>query len=719
MSKKKRKDGPIITDYKPRTFGSALAAFAGMIGISIVAGGLIASTTVPVLAVTAVSTDAIEKTFDDLPVELEIGPLMEKTNIYAKDSAGGDVLLATFFDQNREEVSWDSVNGFVKDALVAGEDPRYYEHGAIDLQGTGRALLNNLTGGSKQGGSSISQQYVKNVLIQKAEAITDEAERQKAYEKAIDDTFNRKLKEMKYAIGLEKKYTKEEILLGYLNIVGFGDRIYGIQAAARYYFNTTANDLSLSQAATLIAIVNNPNNLRIDQADDEINGAANGYERTLGRRNYVLDAMLEHKKISQEQHDAAVAEPITPTITGTKTGCEISGNAGYFCDYVTWVIKNDPVFGDSPEERAATLRRGGMQIYTTLDMDMQNASVNAIDAYVPKAMNSANIGSAAVSVQPGTGRILSMAQNKNYSADPDVLAQGPEWTSVNYNTDYEYGGSSGFQPGSTYKVFTLLEWLNTGHRLSETVAGNKSYSSFTNTCPEWGGTWDGSYTVNNDEGGNGGPITPLQSTVGSVNTGFMSMAQKLDLCGIKNMAEKFGVHRADGDILQSNPTAVLGTNEVSGLAMANAFAGIAAGGVVCNPVAIDRITDSTGAELPIPAADCKQVIDPGVAGAAASALQQVMASGTGQPSNLKDGVPVLGKTGTTDNAISTWMTGATTKVATAVWVGNVSGEVSMRALSVKGRQAATLRHLIWPTIMRTADAKYGGDAFAAANPNLR
>lgn len=718
MSRRKRTHGPTIVEHKPRTAGGVLGAFAGLILMSVTAGALIASTTVPMLAVASVGSNTVEKSFEDLPTELEIGPLMEKTNVFAKDSAGNDVLLATFFDQNREEVGWDAINMFVKDALVAAEDPRFYEHGAIDMQGTARALLNNVSGNSTQGGSSISQQYVKNVLIQKAEAITDEAERQKAYEKAIDDTINRKLKEMKYAIGLERKYTKDEILLGYLNIVGFGDRIYGIQSAARYYFNTTANELTLSQAATLVAIVNNPNNLRIDQPEDETNGAANGYKRAKDRRDYVLNSMLEHKKITPEQHAAAIAEPITPTITGTQTGCEIAGNAGYFCDYVTWVIKNDPVFGDSPEERAATLRRGGMQIYTTLDMDLQNASVDAINAYVPKANARANIGSSAVSVQPGTGRILSMAQNKNYSANPEVLAQGPEWTSVNYNTDFEYGGSSGFQPGSTYKIFTLLEWLNNGRNLNETVPGGQSYSRMTNTCPEFGGAWTGNYVTNNDEGGTGGPITPLQSTVGSVNTGFMSMAQKLDLCGIKNMAEKFGVHRADGGPLQSNPTSVLGTNEVSGLAMANAFAGVAAGGLVCKPIAIDRIVDSSGAELPVPAADCQQVVDPGVAGAAAVALQQVMSSGTGQPSNLKNGIPTIGKTGTTDNAISTWMTGSTTKVATAVWVGNVSGKTNMRGFYLSGRQAATIRHLIFPSIMSVADAKYGGDAFAPANPNL-
>jgi membrane peptidoglycan carboxypeptidase len=713
--KKKKITPPSFVEHKSRSFGGVLGALAGIIGLSVLAGSLVATSIVPILAVGSTSTTNVIGVFEDLPSELELGELMEKTNIFAKDAAGNDYLLASFFDQNREEVAWDVISTYVKDATVAAEDPRFYEHGGIDIKGTGRALVSNVFGNSLQGGSSITQQYVKNVLVQEAEAITDATAREAAYEEATETSFNRKLKEMKYAISLEKKYTKDEILLGYLNIVGFGGQIYGIEAASKYYFNTTAANLTINQAATLIAIVNNPNTLRVDQPDNVDNGVANGYALTKGRRDYVLSSMLEHKKITREEYTSAKESPIEPTITNTVTGCDNAGGAGYFCDYVTWVVKNDSTFGETEADRLATLRQGGLQIYTTLDMELQKASEDAINASVPKSMANVNIGSTAVSVQPGTGKILAMAQNKDFSSNPDVLAQGSNWTSVNYNTNKNYGGSSGFQPGSTYKVFTLLEWLNTGHRLSETVSGTKNYSRFTNSCE---GDWSGSLVMNNDAGGSAGPITPLASTIGSVNTGFMSMAQKLDLCGIRDMASAFGVSRADGDTLQSNPNSVIGTNEVSGLSMATAFAGIANGGVVCTPIAIDRITDKLGNPLPTPTSTCNQAVEPGVAGAAAYALQQVMTKGTGSTSNINDGVPKLGKTGTTDNAVHTWMTGSTTSVATAVWVGNVSGKASMRSTYIGGVQAATIRHKIWPRIMSVADNKYGGSAFSAPDSSL-
>lgn len=715
--RKNKKPNIHFIEQKPRTIGGVLGGILGIIGLSVLVGSLTTSTIFPVVGFTSASATKTINTFEDLPSELELGTLMEKTNIYAKDSNDNNVLLASFFDQNREEVAWDQISLYAKDAAVAAEDPSFYTHSGIDLKGTGRAMATNILGDAElQGGSSITQQYVKNVLIQKSESISDPVLRKKAFKEATEKSLGRKIKEVRYSIELEKKYTKNQILTGYLNIAGFGGRIYGIQAAAKYYFNTTAADLTIPQAATLIAIVNNPNVLRLDQPNDEDNGAENGYERSRERRDYVLSSMLEHTKITKEEYRNAIETPVEPIITNPSTGCSTAvGGSGYFCDYVTWIVKNDPVFGESPDDRLATLSQGGLNIYTTLDLGLQSVSEAAINNYIPKSMNNGNIGSASISVQPATGRILAMAQNKDYSSDPSVLAQGTNWSSVNYNTDKESGGSSGFQPGSTYKIFTLLEWLNEGHSIYETVPGKRDYTHFTNSCD---GDWYGTFNVRNDEGGSGGRITPLSATVGSVNTGFMSMAEKLDLCEIKNMAETFNVHRADGTPLQSNPTSVIGTNEVSGLSMATAMAGIANGGVVCTPIAIDRVTDSEGVELPAPKTTCSQGVEPGVAGAAAFALQQVMTRGTAASSNLKDGIPAIGKTGTTNDALHTWMLGSTTAVATAVWVGNVSGFTNMRGTYIGGIQASVIRHRIWPEIQRAANAKYGGGQFSAPNPAL-
>ena len=234
--------------------------------------------------------------------------------------------------------------------------------------GTTRAILKTyVIGGATQGGSSITQQYVKNVLVQQCELDSKNNEELQA---CADDATtasgaegaSRKLKEMRYSIGVEKDYSKDEILLGYLNIANFGARTYGIQAAAKYYFGVTAATLTVEQAATLISIVNYPSSLRIDKPDSESNGAANGYAKTLERRDYVLGKMLEEGKITQEQHDAAKAVPITPNIQQPSTGCQsangFSGGA-YFCDYVTRIVLTDEAFGATAEERAAKLKRGG------------------------------------------------------------------------------------------------------------------------------------------------------------------------------------------------------------------------------------------------------------------------------------------------------------------------------------------------------------------------
>ncbi|NQX27272.1 transglycosylase domain-containing protein [Microbacteriaceae bacterium VKM Ac-2854] len=696
-----------------------LGGILGLISVSAIAGVLVSATVTPALALSGLATNNTIGIFDNLPEYLEIGELAEKSNIFAKDGAGNDVLLASFYAQNRVEVGWDDISPYVKDAVVASEDPRFYEHGGVDLIGTVRAATTTAMGGSVQGGSSVTQQYVKNVLVQKAEAIVDPIEHDAAFAAATETTPERKIKEMKLAIGLEKKYTKNQILLGYLNIALFGGTVYGIEAAARYYFNTSAKDLSVAQAAALVAIVNNPEKFRFDNPTAEVNGSADGYSLTLSRRNYIAAQMFKTGKITEAQVLETAATPILPTITEPSTGCQTAGGRAYFCDYVTWVIKNEPAFGEDQDARDANFRRGGYQIYTTIDLDLQDAAESATNDWIPKTMPNVNIGSASVSVEVGTGRILAMTQNKDYSNDPAVTQSGANYTAINYNTDIDYGGSSGFQPGSTYKVFTLAEWLQEGHTLNESVNGvRRVFNTFRDSCAPEGAVYGANWNPGNDEGGNGGVYTALSSTVGSINTGFAGMAEQLDLCGIRNTAQAMGVHRADDNDLEWFPSTILGTNEVAPLTMAGAFAGFANQGVVCTPIAIDRIVDRSGTELAHPTSTCTQGVAQPIAATVDAALQAVMSSGTGVASNPGTGIPHIGKTGTTDDALHTWMVGSSTKVATATWVGNVVGKTSMRGFSLKGVNAGQVRHQIWPRIMRVADAKYGGAAFPPPDQSL-
>ena len=359
-------------------------------------------------------------------------------------------------------------------------------------------------------------------------------------------------------------------------------------------------------------------------------------------------------------------------------------------------------------------------MYTTLDLDMQAAAVTTMNREVPKISSRGDIGGVITSVQVGTGRVLVMTQNKDYSQDPAVQATGANYTSVNYNTDYSEGGSSGFQPGSTYKVFTLAEWLTEGHSLSERVDSRRkaNWGTFQDTCLGPQNYDRQNWNPRNDANEAGANYSALESTIGSINTGFIGMAKRIDLCGIRQSAEAFGVHRADGTPLRQSAATVIGTNEIAPLTMAVAFAGIANKGVTCSPIAIDRIVGPNGAALTPPASACTASVDPGVAASMAYAMRQVMLRGTGRQSTSATlpAVPLIGKTGTTDGAKDTWMSGASTKVATVVGVVSLTGAVNQRRLSLPGGQMATARHRMWPAVMSVANAKYGGDAFVEAAP---
>lgn len=699
-----------------------LGAAGAFIGMSVVAGLLVTAAVTPAIAVTGMAANNSIGVFEGLPEYLNVDQLAQPTTIYAKNG-DQDVPLATFYSQNRLPVAFDQISQAAKDAAIAGEDPRFYTHGGVDIQGTVRGVLSTVAGGGVQGGSSITQQYVKNVLLQKCEALPVKTKEQKAkYQQCVDDSTgvspDRKVKEMKYAIGIEKKYTKDQILVGYLNIAGFGGTVYGIEAAAHYYYNTTAAALTPAQAASLIAIVNEPTSLKLDSPDSETNGAANGYAKNKERRDYILQKMYQYKRITKAQYDESVKTPIQPVITPSERGCQTAGGSAYFCDYVQRIILNDPTFGADDDTRTSSFNRGGYKIYTSLDLQLQQVAESTINSYVPASYSKADIGGVLVGVQPGTGRVLYMAQNKKYSQDPEVLNSSTDYSSVNYSTDQQYGGSGGFQVGSTYKVFTLAEWLKQGHSLSEPVNANiRTYKSFKDSCT---GGWNGTYTPQNDSSGETGIRNAQSATTQSINTAFISMASQLDLCEIKKDAEAFGVHTAKGEPLSTNPSAVLGTNYIAPLTMATAFAGIANSGMTCSPIAIDKILDANGKDVKVPQSACTQAVDPAVANTMARALKGPLQSAGGTAVGVNQtGKDMLGKTGTTEYNDQLWLVAATTKVAGAYWVGNVQGHVDFRKVyPTHGTSPASARVAVMRTMMTAAVGKYGGDTFPAPPDKL-
>jgi membrane peptidoglycan carboxypeptidase len=698
-----------------RTATGVLGGLAGLVGLSAVAGVLITATVTPAIAISGAAASSAITLFDNMPNYLEITEGMEPSTILYKDGAGQEQTLATFYEQNRSPVTFDQVAPVMYDAILSSEDPRYYEHGGVDLIGTSRALLSNLEGGgSTQGGSSISQQYVKNILIQQCEwDAADDAAKQACFVAATNSSgtegIERKLQEMRYAIQLEKEYSKNDILLGYLNIANFGSINYGVDAAARYYFNVPASQLSIAQAAILAGVVQNPNTYRIDQPNNEVNGAADGYSLTKKRQEYVLSRMLEDGKITQEQHDAAVAEPITPQITNPTQGCGASV-APYFCQYVVSVVRNDPAFGETAEDRQAALRRGGLRVHTTLNIDLQNTAAAAMADLAPQSVEGMKFGAATVNVETSTGRVLSITQNTKFTETPNP----PEGeTGLVYAGNLQFGGSTGFNAGSTFKLFTLIDWLEQGHSVNEVLNGrNRVFPKMTNSCT---GDWVNyeKTKIGNFGGAGGYNGTPMQFTAASLNSGFLAMAEKLDLCDIANVATKMGVTFGNGSpITMAAAGEVIGSDDVSPLAIAGAYATVANNGVYCQPQVIDLVTDSEGTELTKPQRTCSQVISPEVAATAAYALRGVMNGGTGAGGNTNDGTQLIGKTGTHEQR-QTWMVESSTAVTTAAWAGTVEGQANIQRAGL-----ANIRYSLARTVQREANKLYPGGSFPPPASNL-
>lgn len=698
-----------------------LTAVLGIVAFSAIAGLLVTALVTPFIAVSSVTAQSAIGIFNNLPTYISIGKLPGPNTLYATEN-GKEVPIATIFDENRQQVPWNEISQSAKDAAIDAEDRRFYSHGGVDITGIIRAALSGLGAGgsgSQQGASTIAQQLVKNLFIQQALQLPTLKEQTKAINEADAFTLDRKLKEAKLAISLEKKYTKRQVLLAYLNIAPFGGTTYGIEAAAQRYYGISASKLNAVQSATLMAIVQNPNS--------KSPTGASGYAANTSRRNDILGQMLSARHISQAKYDSAInVKESAKTIQNIapKQGCSAAiVNTGFWCAYINQVYKELPALGTTVAQREANWKIGGYKVYTTLDLGLQNAAQAIEHKYVPSSLPSMNIGGSTVSVEVGTGRILDMAENRTFNQSQNAPRGS---TAINYAVDQKYGGSTyGFQGGSTYKPFTLMNWLQSGHGLKDVVDStpnpNLDLSEFKDSC-EPGGQWSGKYGRYTNDENEVGPRTVLQATAQSINGVFLNMGTEVDQCQTRNDAIAFGVHTGNGAPLTHNPAAILGTNSVAPLTMAAAYAGIANHGVFCEPIAIDSLVSPGGNTLAGQKKQCSQAIPADLDAAVGFAMEGVFAGGTAYAAR-PPGVSVLGKTGTTNNAAQTWTVGSTTKVSTAVWVGNAVGMVSTRATrpplacAGTGAQVATLRNCIFRETMEAIDARYRPGTFPPAPAN--
>ncbi|MFI6846530.1 transglycosylase domain-containing protein [Kitasatospora sp. NPDC050467] len=631
--------------------------------MSVVSGALLAGMALPAAGALGLAAKDTAEGFDDIPDDFRTPPLTQATQIF--DAKGG--LIAKVYERDRTVLAADQMSPFMRQAQVDIEDARFYEHGAVDLKGVLRAVSKNAESGTaSQGASTLTQQYVKNVNVEKA------GEDLAAVREAQRKTLGRKIQELKVSIKLEEELTKEQILTNYLNITYYGNGAYGVEAASQRYFSKSNKDLTIAEAATLAGLVQNPS-----AYDPKLHPQA-----AQTRRDVVIDKLLENKHITADQAKEAKAAPLGLKYKEPQNGCiTAQAGMGFFCDYVRNVVKQDPVFGKNVADRKKFWDQGGLNIYTTLDPDKQAAAQNAVSTNV-RVTDS--VSAAATMMEPGSGKILAMAQTRPYG-----VLEDRNQTVVNLNVDVAMGGGNGFQPGSTFKPVVAAAALEAGlPPTQEYSSPNKLEYPTMKTCD---GTWKNEArpktVVPNESANEKGPYQLKQAMALSVNTYFVQMEQEIGLCAVKQMANKLGVTaRASGKPLDEVPAMALGVEEVSPLTMANVYATFAAQGKHCAPIAISKITTVDGKDVPAPAGHCERVFSEETAEALNTVLNGVTENnGTGAALSLEGGRQIAGKTGTSDHKKAAWFNGYTPQLATAVWLGGPKGGVEMRNITINGK----------------------------------
>ncbi len=623
------------------------------------AAALVAVVLLPLFGTVGLGVNALSDRIDaeGRGVSIRIPTFPQRSTIYAKD---GSVLATLYLDENRDIVHLSHVADVARQAVLAIEDDAFYEHGGVNVSSIVRAFVANTAAGEvTQGGSTITQQLVKNAIIQDTE-----------------QTLARKFREAAVAIRVERRYTKDQILELYLNDVYFGNDVYGIGTAARYYFDEPASKLTLPQAALLAGLIQSPADYDPVAHPDE----------AVDRRDEVIRRMDALGWITRDEADAALAKPLKLSRSAGRSTQKVQP---FFVYYLrTLILDNDDrefdAFGRTKRQRIHTLYQGGLKIYTTLDPDWQRYAQDAVDAS-PSISRTQGPDVSLVSVDTRTGGIRAMLSGKNYRRD---------------ELDLAWRGSR--QVGSAFKPFTLVA------AFEDKMPVGKVYDSKSPYCsPAW---TSADHCVSNAEGGDRGYIDLRTATQDSVNVVFAQLALDIGPSRIVDAAHAMGITAP----LQPIPSITLGTEEVSTLDMASAYSTLANDGRHCSPFAITRVLVPGGKALYRHSPDCEQAIPASIAHEVTSLLTQVICCGTGRAAALAR--PAAGKTGTTTDYTNVYFAGYTPQVATAVWVGFPQGQIGMDSYYGHSVYGGTLAAPIWHTFMAKATAGMPAQGFPAPPP---
>jgi membrane peptidoglycan carboxypeptidase len=679
--------------------GTVFSLLGAFIATAVAMGLIVACLFLPAIGAAGQATNGGVKLFNDMPGSFAMNPLAQQSKILASDGT----VLATPFNQNRIVVPFNKISTNMKHAQVAIEDERFYEHGALDSKGLFRAIGSNIFSNGTQGASTLTQQYVK-IAIQNEAINSGNSEKAKqAVSRTGMEGYVRKIQQLKYAVSLEQKYTKDQILDGYLNLVYYGGQAYGVEAAARQYFGIHASQLNLQQSAMLAGIVNEPGNLDPYNHPDAV----------LDRRNEVLTKMYRQKMITRAQLIKAQNSKLGVESHDVQSNSCANSKYAYFCYYVVSWLQQQPSLGKTPKERMATLESGGLTVQTSFNPKMADIIDKQIRAKVPQG-NSEGIDSAGVIIQPGTGLVLASGQNTKYS---NSAGKGKN------AADFTVSGR-GYPYGSTAKLFAVITALEKGWSPNKTItvpsyngkSGSQNAHNFTHTdFPGRCGLGNNEvWHLPNDapEPRAGQAMTLADATALSVNTVFATIVSNLGACNVLKTTSKFGVRDGHGQQISPSPASItLGTSNVTPVDLANAYATVAAGGMYCRPRPVVSIKNGSGKKLKLSGTKCKRVTSKKVAAETTKIFETVLTNPNGTTHGdiqLAGDRPSAGKTGTNDGSTNIWFGGYTPQMATAVWVGHADSFKPMKNITLAGHFykdyvfAGDLAGPIWKNIMDKA-----------------